>query len=162
MTFGAVAVTAGRFLAGFGAICLVTMAVPACGSDPRVVVSTKGGKEYAARVEIADTPSKREMGLQYRRDLADDQGMLFLFPTETVLTFWMKNTPIPLDMIFIGNDLKIVGVVHDAVPFTLSARTVGAPSQFVLEVNGGLAKRYGIEVGDAVRFEGVTMEEVKE
>ena len=78
-------------LAGFGALCLISLSFFACRSDPRVVVSTKGGKEYAARVEIADTPSKREMGLQYRTDLADDQGMLFLFPTETVLTFWMKN-----------------------------------------------------------------------
>jgi uncharacterized membrane protein (UPF0127 family) len=140
---------------------LLTM-VPACGSDPRVVITAKSGKEFAARVEIADTPAKREMGLQYRSELADDRGMLFLFPDESVLTFWMKNTPIPLDMIFIGDDLKIVGIVRDAVPFTLSSRSVGAPSRFVLEIKGGLAKRYGIEAGDAVRFEGVSTEGVRE
>jgi uncharacterized protein len=134
----------------------------ACRSDPRVIISTKSGKAYTIGVEIADTPSKREMGLQYRRELGGDQGMLFLFPAETVLTFWMKNTPIPLDMIFIGGDLKIVGIVHDAVPFTLGTRSVGLPSQFVLEINGGLAKKYGIEPGDAVRFEGVSAEGVRE
>jgi uncharacterized membrane protein (UPF0127 family) len=144
--------------------CLLMLAagVPACRSDPRVIVSTKSGKEYAARVEIADTPAKREMGLQYRRELADDQGMLFLFPAEETLTFWMKNTPIPLDMIFIGSDLKIVGIVRDAVPFSTTTRSVGVPSRFVLEIKGGLAKQKGIEVGDAVRFEGVSLEGIKE
>ena len=144
--------------------CLLMLAagVPACRSDPRVVVSTKSGKEYAARVEIADTPAKREMGLQYRRELADDQGMLFLFPAEETLTFWMHNTPIPLDMIFIGSDLKIVGIVHDAVPFSTATRSVGVPSRFVLEIKGGLAKQKGIEAGDAVRFEGISVEGVRE
>jgi uncharacterized membrane protein (UPF0127 family) len=141
---------------------MLAAGVPACRSDPRVIVSTKSGKEYAARVEIADTSAKREMGLQYRRELADDQGMLFLFPAEETLTFWMKNTPIPLDMIFIGSDLKIVGIVRDAVPFSTTTRSVGVPSRFVLEIKGGLAKQKGIEVGDAVRFEGVSPEGVKE
>jgi len=141
---------------------MLAAGVPACRSDPRVIVSTQSGKEYAARVEIADTPAKREMGLQYRRELAEDQGMLFLFPAEEVLTFWMKNTPIPLDMIFIGSDLKIVGIVHDAVPFSTTTRSVGVPSRFVLEIKGGLAKQKGIEVGDTVRFEGVSPEGVKD
>jgi uncharacterized membrane protein (UPF0127 family) len=102
------------------------------------------------------------MGLQYRNELAEDQGMLFLFPAEETLTFWMKNTPIPLDMIFIGSDLKIVGIVHDAVPFSTTTRSVGVPSRFVLEIKGGLAKQKGIEVGAAVRFEGVSLEGVKD
>jgi uncharacterized protein len=127
----------------------------ACGGDPRVVIQTRAGKDVAFEVEIADTPAKREMGFQYRRELADDHGMIFVFPSESVLTFWMKNTPIPLDMIFIGGDLKIVGIVREAVPFTLSARSVDAPSRYVLEIKGGLAKQRGIEVGDRLRFEGV-------
>ena len=141
---------------------MLAAGVPACRSDPRAIVSTKSGKEYAARVEIADTPAKREMGLQYRRELAEDQGMLFLFPAEETLTFWMKNTPIPLDIIFIGSDLKIVGIVRDAVPFSTTTRSVGVPSRFVLEIKGGLAKQKGIEVGAAVRFEGVSPDGVKE
>ena len=127
-----------------------------------MVVATRGGKEQAFTVEIADTPAKREMGLQYRNDLTDDRGMLFLFPAESELTFWMKNTPIPLDMIFIGGDMKIAGIVREAVPFTLSPRAVGAPSRYVLEIKGGLAKARGIEAGDTVRFDGVPMEGVKE
>ena len=152
------------FFAGAAAVffLLVTAGLSTCRSEPRVVVSTKSGKDYAVRVEIADSPAKREMGLQYRNELADDQGMLFLFPAEEVLTFWMKNTPIPLDMIFIGSDLKIVGIVRDAAPFSLTARSVGAPSRFVLEIKGGLAKQKGIEAGDAVRFEGVSLEGVRE
>jgi uncharacterized membrane protein (UPF0127 family) len=153
-----------RLLAGSAALCffLLAVLVSSCRSDPRVVVSTKSGKEYAARVEIADTPAKREMGLQYRRELADDQGMLFLFPAEEVLTFWMHNTPIPLDMIFIGADMKIAGIIHDAVPFSTTTRSVGLPSQFVLEIKGGLARGRGIEVGDRVRFEEISPDGVKE
>lgn len=127
----------------------------ACRNDPRLVIQTRGGKDVAFEVEIADTPAKREMGLMYRRELPDDRGMLFIFPGESVLTFWMKNTPIPLDMIFIGGDLKIVGIVREAVPFTLSARAVDAPSRYVLEIKGGLAQKRGVEVGDRLRFEGV-------
>lgn len=102
------------------------------------------------------------MGLQYRRELAPDRGMLFLFPVEETQTFWMKNTPIPLDMIFIDHDLRIVGIVEHAVPFSLESRSVGVPSQFVLEINGGLAKRYGIQAGDRVRFDGIVTEGVTE
>jgi hypothetical protein len=145
-------------LAGWVALALQ---LTACRGDPRVVIATRGGSEAAFEVEVADTPAKREMGLMYRRELPDDRGMLFIFPDESVLTFWMQNTPIPLDMIFIGSDLKIAGIVRDAVPFTTSARSVGAPSRYVLEINGGAAQKRGIEVGDKVRFEGISAE-VKE
>ena len=151
-----------RFRLGAFYLLALLAAVSACRADPRVIVATRGGKEQAFTVEIADTPAKREMGLQYRSDLTDDQGMLFLFPSESELTFWMKNTPIPLDMIFIGGDMKIAGIVREAVPFTLSPRSVGAPSRYVLEIKGGLAKERGIEAGDTVRFDGVSMEGIKE
>ncbi|MEK7341423.1 MAG: DUF192 domain-containing protein [Candidatus Binatota bacterium] len=133
-----------------------------CRPDPRVVVLTKGGKEVVLRVEIADTPAKRELGLQYRRELGDDQGMLFLFPVEGRQSFWMKNTPLPLDIIFIGSDLKIAGIIHQAVPFSTNSLSVSAPSQFVLEIKGGLSRRSGIEAGDSVRFEGISLDGVRE
>jgi uncharacterized membrane protein (UPF0127 family) len=129
----------------------------ACRADPNVAISTRQGREVVFQVEIADSPAKRELGLQYRRDLAPDRGMIFLFPAETEQTFWMKNTPIPLDMIFIDHERRIVGIVEQTVPFSLDARSVGKPSQFVLEINGGLAKRYGIQAGDRVRFEAIPM-----
>lgn len=150
-----------RILAGAAAVSLLlTAGLSTCRSEPSVVIATKSGKEHAFRVEIADTSAKREMGLQYRNELADDQGMLFLFPAEEILTFWMKNTPLPLDMIFIGRDRKIVGIVREATPFSLAPRSIGAPSRYVLEIKGGLARQKGIEAGDSVRFEGVSPEGV--
>jgi uncharacterized membrane protein (UPF0127 family) len=74
----------------------------------------------------------------------------------------MKNTPIPLDMIFINRDRKIVGIVEHAVPYSLESRSVGVPSQYVLEINGGLAKRQGIKIGDPVRFEKISTDGVAE
>lgn len=133
----------------------------ACRSDPRVVISAKGGKEFSVRVEVADTPAKRALGLQYRRELGDDQGMLFLFPAERVQSFWMKNTPISLDMVFIGSQRRVVGIIHEAVPFSTESLSVSLPSQFVLEIKGGIARRRGIEVGDTVRFEGIPLDQVK-
>jgi uncharacterized protein len=129
--------------------------VAACQAQPKVSIMTRAGREVVFQVEIADTPAKREMGLQYRRELADDRGMIFLFPVESQQSFWMKNTPIPLDMIFINRERKIVGIVEKTAPFSLDPRSVPAPSQYVLEINGGLARRYGIQPGDAVRFEGI-------
>ena len=137
-------------------IVVMLPGVSACGAEPKVTIATKSGRDVAFSVEIADSPAKRELGLQYRRDLAADRGMIFLFPAESDQTFWMKNTPIPLDMIFITHDLKIVGIIEQTVPFSLDPRSVGAPSQFVLEINGGLAKRYGIQSGDRVRFEAIS------
>jgi len=138
-------------LLGFAMLQSVT----ACGAEPRVKIATQQGRTIAFDVEIADSPAKRELGLQYRRDLASDRGMIFLFPSQSEQTFWMKNTPIPLDMIFIDRELKIVGIVEQSVPFSLDPRSVGRPSQYVLEINGGLAKRNGIRPGDSVTFEGI-------
>jgi uncharacterized protein len=154
---------ASRFLAGSLVVCLLLLAAsfPACGSDPRVIVSTKNGQQVAFQVEIADTPAKRELGLQYRRELADDRGMLFLFSSEQIQAFWMKNTPIPLDMIFIGRDRRIVGIIEQTTPFSTDSLSVSAPSQYVLEIKGGLSRLKGMTTGDSVRFEGISLESIK-
>jgi uncharacterized protein len=140
----------------------VLLQVSACQAQPQVTIATEGGRELTFQVEVADTPSKRELGLQYRRDLPPDRGMIFLFPTESEHSFWMKNTPLPLDMIFISKDLKIVGIVEQAVPFSTDSRSVPAASQFVLEINGGLSQRHGIKAGDSVRFHALSPESVKQ
>ncbi len=150
-----------KFLWAFGLLALLASPL-SCRSDPRVTISTKRGKQVVLRVEVADTPAKRTLGLQYRTELGDDQGMLFLFPSEGAQSFWMKNTPLPLDMIFIGSDLKIVGIIHQAVPFSTTSLTVPAPSQFVLEIKGGLSRRKGIEVGNPVRFENISLEGIED
>lgn len=142
-------------------ICYVVLTgLTACQAQPRVSIVAKEGREIAFQVEIADTPAKREMGLQYRRELAPDHGMIFLFPTEEQQSFWMKNTPIPLDMIFISAERKIVGIVENTVPFSLDGRSVSGKSQYVLEINGGLSRRYGFKAGDSVRFQGFSLDTV--
>ena len=145
-----------------GFLIALIASVTACQAEPKVMITTKDGRNVSFVVEIADTPSKREMGLQYRRELAADRGMIFLFPGESQQSFWMKNTPLALDMIFINRERKIVGIVEQTVPFSLDPRSVGAPSQYVLEINGGLAKRHAIKAGDAVRFDGIPQQNVKE
>jgi len=140
------------------ALALVAVAtVAACDSDaggPRVIVPGRDG-EIAVAVEIADTPAERSLGLMYRRDLDAHAGMLFLFDDTAVRSFWMRNTPLPLDMIFIDEQQRVVGIVHDAVPFTTTPRAVDAPSRYVLEVHAGFSARHGLAAGDQLRFEDV-------
>jgi uncharacterized membrane protein (UPF0127 family) len=150
-----------RFLS-VAVCCAILLGVAACRAEPRVTIATRDGRQIGFAVEIADTPSKRALGLQYRNDLAPDRGMIFLFPVESIQSFWMKNTPLPLDMIFINRDLKIVGIVEQTVPFSLDSRSVNAPSQFVLEINGGLAKRHGLNAGDSVRFDNIPQQNLRE
>ncbi len=87
--------------------------------------------------------------------------MLFLFTEERVQTFWMKNTPISLDLIFINRQKSIVGIVHSAVPFSTASLAVRYPSQFVLEIKGGVAAQHNIKVGDSVRFEEIDLRSVE-
>lgn len=144
-------------------IALVVLStLAACEAQPRVTILTQSGGRAVFYVEVADTPGKRSMGLQYRKELGSDRGMIFLFPAESPQSFWMKNTPIPLDMIFIDRERTIVGIVEQTVPFSLDSRAVAAPSQFVLEINGGLAKKHGIQTGDTVRFEDIPIQNVTE
>lgn len=135
--------------------CASKAGEPAAASAPRVVVETAAGGRHAIAVELARTDAERARGLMHRTSLPDDRGMLFLFDETAEHTFWMKDTPLPLDMIFIDEEGRIVGIVERAAPRTTTPRTVGAPSRFVLEVNGGWARARGVRAGDRVRFEGV-------
>jgi hypothetical protein len=122
-----------------------------------VVLETRDGARHRVTVELARTDLERARGLMERSSLGPEAGMLFLFAESDEHTFWMKNTLIPLDMIFIGEDGRVVGVVDSAAPGTTSVRSVGAPSRYVLEVNGGWARAKGVRAGDRVRFENVPM-----
>jgi uncharacterized protein len=112
------------------------------------------GGTHRLAVEIADTSALRTRGLMWRSDLPEGTGMLFIFPAETVQSFWMRNTLIPLDMLFIDKRGKVVGVVQWAEPKTLSSRTVGKPSIYVLEVPGGWTSKNGVRAGSTVELEG--------
>jgi uncharacterized membrane protein (UPF0127 family) len=120
--------------------------------QPTVVLQPASGTPVVVSVEIADTPDAQARGLMYRTRLDPDHGMLFLFDEEKRHSFWMKNTPIPLDLIFIGRDLRIVGIRQNAEPFSLKPIDVGEPSGSVLEVNGGFAAAHGLAVGDRVTY----------
>ena len=105
-------------------------------------------------VEIADTSATREYGLMYRKQLDENACMIFVFKAPQHLEFWMKNTVIPLDMIFADGSGKIVGIVRKAMPFSEAIDSVDGDSQYVLEVNGGFCDRHGVKAGDILRFEG--------
>ena len=119
-----------------------------------VVIDTPAG-ERRFKVELAVRDNERQRGLMYREKLADDEGMLFLFERQQPLAFWMKNTWIALDMLFIRDDLTILGIVEGAEPLTTSSRKVPGESRFVLELRGGLSSELGLQAGQKVRFEGV-------
>jgi uncharacterized membrane protein (UPF0127 family) len=140
-----------RALASFVWITILA-GMCACSRTPAVVLFPAAGDPGTVTVELARAPAELARGLMYRRELAELAGMLFLFPETRIQSFWMKDTPLPLDMIFIGDDMRIVGIVENAVPFTTSPRTVGEPSRYVLEVNAGFSKRHGIKAGDRIEF----------
>ena len=133
---------------------LVLWLLCACASSslPQVVLHPQKGEPVRVTVEVADTPQKRSFGLMYRRDLPELHGMLFLFPREEPLSFWMKNTPLPLDIIFINTAHTIVSIAQNTTPFSEKPLPSGSPAQFVLEVNGGFCRRHGVAVGDRVEF----------
>jgi uncharacterized membrane protein (UPF0127 family) len=129
-------------------------APPAPTPTARVIVEPRRGGSFPVAVEVARTDSERARGLMNRSALAPESGMLFIFDELADHAFWMKNTLIPLDMIFIGEDGRVTGVVARATPGSLEPRS-GGPSRFVLEVDGGWAEAHGVAKGDPVRFEGV-------
>jgi uncharacterized membrane protein (UPF0127 family) len=130
---------------------------PARAPTPRVIVETAAGGHHAVRVELARTDEEHERGLMHRQALDEDAGMLFVFPDAAPRSFWMKNTLIPLDLLFIDEAGVVAGIVRDAEPLTLTPRTPGpdVAARWVLEVKGGWAARHGVAPGARVRFEDV-------
>lgn len=124
-------------------------------SDAAVYLRAHDGQELKVRVELALDFEARRKGLMFRDSMPEDRGMLFVFPVQEEQSFWMKNTYIPLDMLFIDEELTIVGIIHEAQPRTTTSQTVGVESKYVLEVNGGYCRRHGVREGSKVRFEGV-------
>lgn len=102
-------------------------------------------------VEIADDEAEREHGLMYRESLPDDRGMLFDFPEPERATFWMHNTPLSLDIIFIGTDGRILNIADHATPFSDAPVPSAGLTRGVLEIRAGRAEALGIRTGDRVR-----------
>lgn len=124
---------------------------------PRAKVTLSAGtKKVSVEVEVAATRDARTRGLMWRYALADGAGMLFIFSREQPLSFWMRNTLIPLDMVFIDGKGKIVSIIENAEPRTLTSRPSTGPATYVLEVPGGWAAKNGVKAGGAVAFEGIS------
>jgi len=118
-------------------------------SKSKLVLETAKGK-FPFDIELALTPAQMEQGLMFRRSLAADAGMLFDYGDPQPIAMWMKNTLIPLDMVFIGKDGRIVDFRERAVPMSLDTIEPKVPARAVLEVNAGTAQRLGLQVGDTV------------
>ena len=115
---------------------------------PLAIETTGGIRQFT--VEVAKTPGQLAQGLMFRRRLAADAGMLFIYPRAEIIVMWMQNTLIPLDMLFIDSSLRIVHIVQRTIP--LSTKTINSlePVLSVLELNAGTVSKLGIKLGDIV------------
>lgn len=119
---------------------------------PLVILSSKGTQRFT--VEVAATPQQQEAGLMFRKSLADNGGMLFPMDPPRTASFWMKNTLIPLDMLFIRTDGTIAFIGANTVPYSREPVSAGVPVAAVLELRGGRAAELGIREGDLVQWGG--------
>jgi uncharacterized membrane protein (UPF0127 family) len=122
---------------------------PTLPRQPLTIVDDNGHR-HAFEVEMATTPGEQETGLMFRTTVPADGGMLFLFPTVQPEPFWMKNTLVPLDMVFINPDGTIRAIAENTVPYSLAPVDSGGPVLAVLELQGGLTAKEAISVGDRV------------
>ena len=120
----------------------------AAGIETLEIASSTGVHPFA--VEMAETDDERSRGLMFRKELPEGKGMLFDFKTDQMLGFWMKNTYIPLDMIFIRGDGRIARIAENTTPLSLDNVSSGSPARAVLEVIGGTARKLGLAPGDKV------------
>jgi uncharacterized protein len=137
-------------LAAAAALCPLPARRAAATSADILVVQTRGGARRRLEVEVARTPAEHERGLMFRESMPADHGMLFDFEQPQPVTFWMKNTKLPLDMVFIDADGRVTGVSPDAVPYSEDLIRSPGPVRAVLELNAGTARRLGIQAGDRV------------
>lgn len=135
-------------------LSVFTLGTKGCYEDPKVTITTNDSK-HNFNIEVADTFAAKAEGLMFRENLQKNNGMLFIYNSEGNRSFWMKNTLISLDMIFINSDLEIVSIQRNAQPckdFICESYPSAKPAQYVLEINGGLSKELGINIGDKVKL----------
>lgn len=135
--------------------CLFLLIAPAGGFAaelPRdVVLVESGASQYRFEVEVADDPNERAEGLMYRQSLADNAGMLFLYPKPQPVEFWMKNTPLSLDILFVREDGTIARIAESTTPMSEELISSGEPVRAVLEVKAGTMRLLGVTAGDRLR-----------
>jgi len=116
----------------------------------QLVIKKQDGDYISFSIEVADSPAEMERGLMFREDLHPSEGMLFVFPSERVMPFWMRNTLISLDMLWIDSNGKIVYIHEKAEPLSEKSINPGRPARYVLELEGGSVHSFNIKVGDQV------------
>ena len=136
---------------GFLAYILLLAPGPALALDPGELVIDAASGQHRFTIELASTDGERARGLMFRRAMQPDHGMLFDFQKPQPVAFWMKNTPLPLDMLFIDEAGIVVQIAADTVPYSETPIPSEEPIRAVLEVNAGTAKRLGITAGAKVR-----------
>lgn len=120
-----------------------------------VLFPSSGGAALKVHVEVARTAQETSRGLMFRKSLDADAGMLFLFDALEIRRFWMRNTYIPLDMIFLDDKRTVVGIEENTIPLDETSRGPNQPAQYVIEVQGGYARQHGVGLGSRVEFHGV-------
>ena len=115
-----------------------------------LAIRTADGRVINFKIWTADTPRRDEQGLMFVHDIDDHAGMLFLFPAGEPVTMWMKNTYMPLDMVFIDEHARITHIAKHTTPLSLDLISAPGPTRAVLELKGGISDRFGIGVGDRV------------
>ncbi|MDF2999443.1 MAG: hypothetical protein K0R27_5080 [Xanthobacteraceae bacterium] len=142
---------AARMLAAAFALAFLFTALSAQAANfEKLTIDTKAGP-VAVNIELAVTPAERAKGLMYRTQLAPDAGMLFDFEVDQPVYMWMKNTYIPLDMLFIRADGRVASIATDTTPLSTETISSGGPVRAVLELPAGTVRAKGIAVGDRVR-----------
>lgn len=147
-----------HFISKFLFALTLILSVGACASDAGWV-EVKGERFKAM---IADDDQSRARGLMFVDDLPDDQGMLFVFRREAPRAFWMRNTRIPLDIIYLDAELRVVTIIKSAKPCRTQrcpSYSSASPAQYVLELNGGMSDRLGLEIGDVVAVGNINLPE---
>jgi uncharacterized membrane protein (UPF0127 family) len=136
------------------ATLIVAAPLTACSDEGHLTLHTASG-DHVFSVQVVDTPESRGKGLMFVQDLADDAGMLFDFKQEQTVSFWMQNTYIPLDMVFV-DAAGVVKTIHaNARPMDTTSIPSEVPVQFVLEIPGGVAAQIGLEPGDTMAHDRV-------
>jgi len=118
-----------------------------------VTVTSANGDGHEFVLEVADTEERRQRGLMFRKELPEDGGMIFIYDPPQVAAMWMKNTLIPLDMVFVDAGSRIAHVASRTTPHSLEPISAGVPVAAVIELNGGTCDRLGMGVGDRVHYE---------
>ena len=125
---------------------------PVSGLEVIPLTITTLGKSHSFRVEVARTPQQQAQGLMFRTAMGPDEGMLFPYDEPRLLSFWMKNTVLSLDLVFIDEQHRIINVAENAVPYSEASIVSDAPGIAVLELNGGRARELGLVAGSKVEW----------